>query len=140
MNGTKRLVLVDTSYLLRLLVRLPEREGARGEAAQRLAIEDLCTTVSQLRECWAVLTRRVASNGYGLTVEVAREDLEDLAHIVRLTLDPPEAFAVWLDLCERTGTTGLHCHDAYLAACALALGAPILTRDRDFSRYAVSAA
>lgn len=80
------------------------------------------------------------SNGGGIEPDVARAKLQRLTRTFPLVTDPSGAYPLWLDLCARTEVRGILCHDAYLAACALAIDVPVYALDRDFARFGVRAA
>ena len=135
-----RIVLWDASALLRLLwpaARTSEVQAARDR--QLSAGDDLRVVIHTLRECYATLTRSIEANGYEIPPNEASEAIQALlaANAIALVPDPPDAYALWLNLCERTATKGILCHDAYLAACALALDVPVYALDRDFARFGV---
>lgn len=101
--------------------------------------DDLAVLIHTLRECYAVLTRSASSNGYDVEPAHARSRIYALTAASRMRLldDPPHAYDLWLELCERENVKGVLCHDAYFAACALTLDVRVYALDRDFTRFGV---
>ena len=132
--------LWDASALLRLLhngKRTSEVEAVQASVYERG--EGIGILVHTLRECFAGLTKPETSNGYELPIPIAQQRMANLLALpgVARVPDPSGAYPLWLELCARTEVKGLLCHDAYLAACALAYGVPIYALDRDFARFGV---
>lgn len=92
--------LVDTNILLRLAQRNhPMRPDARRALVTlRKQGEELCITPQNIIEFWAVATRRLASNGLGLTVDEAERETKKLKRIFKLRPDSPAIFAEWENL------------------------------------------
>lgn len=111
----------------------------------------VCATVAELlhaghrliytpqtgRETWSVLTRPGSSNGFGLSPEVAKLPMRDIATVFTFIDDKPGMYEIWTQLVEDFRVSGKQVHDANHVAAMLAHGIEeLLTLDeRDFRRY-----
>ena len=132
-------VLVDTNVVLRRLQRThPQHRKAR-EAITRFSKEGnrVCVTSQNLVELWAVCTRPVESNGFGLTPAQADRVLARVESSVFRLPDSDEIYAEWRRLVVTHAVSGKKAHDARLvAAMTVHRIAHILTFNTDdFSRY-----
>jgi predicted nucleic acid-binding protein len=132
-------VLVDTNVVLRRLQRThPQHRKAR-EAIARFSKEDdrICVTSQNLVELWAVLTRPVENNGFGLTPAQADRVLARVESSVFRLPDSDDVYAEWRRLVVTHGVSGKKTHDARLvAAMTVNRIVHILTFNTDdFSRY-----
>jgi predicted nucleic acid-binding protein len=133
-------VLVDTNVVLRRLQRThPQHRKAR-EAIIRFSKEGnrICVTSQNLVELWAVCTRPVESNGFGLTPAQAERVLTRVESSIFRLPDSDEIYAEWRRLVVTHAVSGKKAHDAHLvAAMTVHRIAHILTFNTDdFTRYA----
>lgn len=97
----------------------------------------MCILPQCLIELWNVCTRPLASNGFGFTVEVTRDRIDEVESTFHLLPDPPEVYWEWRRLVEAHRVMGKQVHDARLVAAMRMLGIRhILTYNvQDFVRY-----
>lgn len=132
--------LVDSNVLL----RLAEPSHPMCSPAQEALIylrnlsEDLCILPQNLMEFWVVVTRPRASNGLGMEVDTATQELLKLKRLFILLPDTAEIFSVWEKLVTQHRVMGKPAHDARLVAAMKVHGvAQLLTFNTDdFKRYA----
>jgi len=132
-------VLVDTNVLLRLLQ--PHHPHASSMAQNALDVlrgrsEPLTITFQNLVEFWVVITRPLADNGLGFTIEKAVEEVGALKRFFVLLPELPLQ-GEWERLVAIYRVSGKNAHDARLAA-AMAVHSvnSILTfNTEDFARY-----
>jgi len=98
---------------------------------------ELCVCSQNLVESWAVATRPLAANGFGMEPRDVRPLLETAAAGFSLAPDPAGTLRTWLDLCTQHEVRGRQCFDARLVAVMLASGMTHLVtlNPIDFTRY-----
>jgi predicted nucleic acid-binding protein len=110
--------LVDTNVLLRIAQKTsPQHTGAlRAAATLRRRGEELCVVPQNLIEYWAVATRPVDKNGFGLTVTQASQEHRKIRRFFTLYPDTPAIFSEWENLVTTYHVAGKNAHDARLIA------------------------
>jgi predicted nucleic acid-binding protein len=131
--------LVDTNVLLRATRRTDPQYQLVETALARLALDgtNLYYTLQNIAELWNVMTRPVARNGFGLTVNDAEREVTVVEAGMTLLPENDAVYREWRRIVVRYGITGVQVHDARLAASMYAHGVGhILTLNiPDFSRY-----
>ena len=132
-------VLADTNLILRRLHRAhPQYRLARGAITHFSKNGNcVCVTSQNLIELWAVATRPVENNGYGLTPDQADRVIARVeASLFRLP-DSDDVYGEWRRLVVQHRVSGKKTHDARIVAAMNVCGVThILTFNRpDFSRY-----
>jgi predicted nucleic acid-binding protein len=132
-------ISLDTNILLRGALRADPQHPRVSEALARLAAAgwELCIGLQNVVEFWVVATRPTDVNGFGLSPERGRAEVDLLLSTYALMRDPPDLLERWLDLCTRYAVSGRPAHDARLVALMLAHGVTrLLTLNpADFARY-----
>lgn len=132
-------ILLDTSLVLRLASPRNAAALAVTNALDRLGSNEWsCVIVPQVvYECWVVLTRPHAQNGFGFAADQASEEVEKLVGLFPLLKDERGIYAQWLQLVLTYKVHGKNGHDARLVAAMLRHGVThILTLNpKDFQRY-----
>jgi Predicted nucleic acid-binding protein, contains PIN domain len=133
-------ILVDTNILLRRIHRShPQHRLTRAAIARIVDRGDvLCVTTQNLIECWAVCTRPVESNGFGLLPAAANRILSRIEiAAVRLSDDQDAVYPEWRRLVTHHAVSGKKSHDARLVAAMKVSGVThVLTfNSDDFQRY-----
>jgi predicted nucleic acid-binding protein len=116
----------------------PGRLLAQQAVAHLRAAGDELVLVSQnLYEFWAVATRPVNQNGYGLTPTAAAAELAALRGLFTILDDTPAILPEWERLVVTHSVLGKSAHDARLVAAMLVHGVGhLLTfNDGDFRRF-----
>lgn len=130
---------IDTNVLLRIVnigdVTQPVAESAL--IALRQNGESLSIFSQNLVEFWAVATRPLENNGFGLNVTEAESHLGQLKSIFTLLEDSPQIFSEWERIVRQYQVTAKQTHDARLvAAMAVYNVTHLLTfNTTDFKRY-----
>ena len=133
-------ILADTNIILRRLHRAhPQYRQAR-DAITRFSHEGnrICVASQNLIELWAVSTRPIENNGFGLTPTQADKVVTRVEKsIVRLP-DSDDIYREWRRLVVTHGVSGKTSHDARLVAAMIVNRIThILTFNADdFTRYA----
>ena len=131
--------LADTNVVLRSVVRHDPLSPPATNAVKilRQRGDTLGVATQNLVEFWAVATRPVASNGFGMTPANAAAEVDRIAALFPVLGDSPLTYGHWRRLVETCGVSGRQVHDARLAALMLAHGVShILTFNvEDFRRY-----
>lgn len=131
--------LLDTNVLLRSVDRRhpQSRLVRRTIIALRRQQGRLFVTPQNLIEFWVVATRPVDSNGLGMSVEWAAEQLARMKRFFILLADTADTFVWWERLVLQHQVSGKKAHDARLVASMRAHGITnILTFNvEDFARY-----
>lgn len=132
--------LVDTNILLRLSRRSDPQSPAIQTALAELDRQgaELYFSLQNMTELWNVCTRPRDRNGYGLSIEDTRSEVETIARTMTLLPDSEQVYSRWLHLVFAHRVRGVQVHDARLAALMQAYGLKhILTLNQpDFLRYA----
>ncbi|MBI3909497.1 MAG: PIN domain nuclease [Armatimonadetes bacterium] len=132
--------LLDTNVVLRNANMLDPLYPRVNQALRKLAADgwDLCIAPQNVVEFLVVATRPVAVNGFGLTSDEARQEIDVVMNSYTVLPDPPDLLQRWLDLCTRYQARGRQAHDARLVAFMQGHGiAHLLTLNAaDFVRYA----
>jgi len=132
-------VLIDTNILLRSLQAGHPHYALvdRALAVLRADNEPLHVAVQNFIEFWTVATRPVESNGLGMAIEEAAQELAALKDLFRLLPEPPSIFDEWKWLVTSCKISGKNTHDARLAATMRLHGiTKILTfNGADFRRF-----
>jgi Predicted nucleic acid-binding protein, contains PIN domain len=110
-------ILVDSNILLRSAeVASPQREAAK-ESVRVLSKSHQVVIVPQVAyEFWAVMTRSLAANGLGLSIEEADLQLRDFLDVFHLIQDERGIFQQWWEIVRTHKIKGVPSHDARLVA------------------------
>ncbi|HET6386052.1 MAG TPA: type II toxin-antitoxin system VapC family toxin [Armatimonadota bacterium] len=131
--------LADTNILLRWLEPGTPMCAQAQAAVRKLRLrgETIYITPQNLVEFWNGATRPATANGLGLTPAQADAEARQLESLFPLAEDTPAIHRQWRHLVVACGVSGVHVHDARLAAAMLAHGIDhILTFNvRDFARF-----
>lgn len=131
--------LIDTNVLLRSVQKTHAMHEAAKNAVNALLHEgeDLCVIAQNLIEFWAVATRPQSSNGLGLSIEEAQNELHGLKQIFTVLPDTPEIFAEWEALVTQHRVIGKPSHDARIVAAMNihAVNNLLTFNTDDFKRY-----
>lgn len=132
-------ILADTNILLRRLHRAnPQHRQAR-DAINKFSRDGnrLCVASQNLVELWAVCTRPVHANGFGLTPGQTGRVLALIESSVIRLPDSDAIYVEWRRLVAAHGVCGKTTHDARLVAAMVVHGVKhILTFNADdFARY-----
>lgn len=131
------LVLVDTNVLLAATDRSRVHHAA---AVGFLTLDErnLAITPQIVREYLAVATRPVETNGLGLPVSDALDNVGEFLAAMTLLAEDHRRTTRLLDLLAGGGALGKQVHDANVAAVALAHGVGTIVTDnlRHFARFA----
>ncbi len=110
--------LIDTNVLLRLAE--PEQTQCQEALAALQMLHDsdhrLCIVPQNLYEYWVVATRPRETNGMGLPLDQACNDLSDLCEMFVFLRDERTVFSRWQQLVAEVGVIGKRSHDARLVA------------------------
>lgn len=132
-------MLVDSSTIIRALQPHHPLYPVAEAALQNLPQQGrkLHIASQNLVEVWAVITRPVANNGLGMTIEEAADELERLKSLFTVLPETPAIYPVWESLVIQHRVTGKPTHDARLVAAMKVYGLnSILTFNAgDFKRY-----
>lgn len=129
--------LADTNVLLRSVDPLSPQHRAASQAIGHTLSRgnQVYLTAQNLVEFWAVVTRPIAANGLGWTVERAATEVATLRSQFPLLLETPDIFPQWLELVKNHHLAGKRVHDARLAAVMLVHGVThLLTFNDDHFR------
>ncbi len=136
---TTETTLLDTNVLIRALVADdPEHPQVRVALLQCLLNGVPMVICSQnLFELWAVLTRPVDANGYGLSTAEVAQKVHQILESFPLLTEPSSLVRTWVDLCLQYDVKGKQVHDARLVALMKAVGIrQLLTLDKEgFERF-----
>ncbi len=131
--------LVDTNIILRMA---QPGHPMCADALNALNVlqhtgEKFYLTSQNLIEFWRTCTRPISSNGLGMTVTQADEELLRLENLFSILPDTAEIYTEWRRLVVAYSVMGVNVHDARLVAVMLVNGLThILTfNTRDFTRY-----
>jgi predicted nucleic acid-binding protein len=131
--------LVDTNILLRIARRFDPQHNLVDTALVRLAAQGTTFhyTHQNIAELWNVMTRPVTRNGFGLTVAEAEREVRVIEAGMSLLTDSATVYREWRRIVLQYGVSGVHVHDARLAAAMYVHGTGhILTLNvTDFSRF-----
>jgi predicted nucleic acid-binding protein len=131
--------LVDTNILLRMTRRSDPQHSVVDTALARLAGQGtvLHYTHQNVAELWNVLTRPVTRNGFGLTTTDAESEVRAIEAGMSFLPDSAAVYQEWRRIVVQYGVTGVHVHDARLAAAMYVHRVHhILTmNESDFSRF-----
>ncbi|MGV3722874.1 MAG: type II toxin-antitoxin system VapC family toxin [Actinomycetota bacterium] len=134
-------MLLDTNVLLRYRQHSSAAHVLCRTAIERLENQgrELCLCTQNLIEYWAVATRPVAQNGFGLLHADVDRDLADFEQGFEILTEPADVLRWWRALVNNHGVTGRQVHDARLVALMQAHGIRhLLTLNpADFTRYPV---
>lgn len=116
--------LLDTNLLLRLSDRVSADRILAEEGITKLRRngDELCITVQNLIEFWAVVTRPCNVNGFDWTTQQAETEINILLNKFPLLSDSPDVLTHWLALVSQHDIKGRRTHDARLVAVMLAPG------------------
>jgi predicted nucleic acid-binding protein len=131
--------LVDTNVSLRWSDKNHPCHAECVDAVDRIiALGGVPYTCAQvLIEHWAVATRPISVNGFGMESETARSHIAQLRQVFVHLPEPPDIADLWLDIVTENHVMGKQAHDARLVALMLAHGVTnLLTLNpSDFTRY-----
>ena len=131
--------LVDTNILLRIARRSDPLHKTVDKALERLAEQGttLHYTFQNIAELWNVMTRPVASNGFGLSAAEAGKVVDAIGTGMSLLADGDAVYREWRRIVVKYNVSGVRVHDARLAAAMYVNGVShILTLNvADFSRF-----
>lgn len=99
--------------------------------------EDLIICPQNLYEFYAVAGRPLSQNGFGLSPDDARNEMDDIKNAYTFLNDPADLFEHWHFLIEKYKTTGKPSHDTRLVAFMKGQGIPTIytLNAGDFNRY-----
>lgn len=131
--------LIDTNVLLR---SVQKSHPAHADAVKAVEIllrrgDRLCVIAQNMIEFWAVATRPPTSNGLGLSIDDAAQEVRDIKLLFELLPDTRDIFPEWEALVVKHRVAGKQAHDARLVAAMLAHGVShLLTFNAgDFARF-----
>jgi len=131
--------LIDTNILLRIARRSDPQHKVVDGALARLAGQGtaLHFTHQNIAELWNAMTRPIARNGLGLTVGEVERELRAIEVGMSLLADSEAVYREWRRIVVQYGISGVHVHDARLAAAMYVHGVGhILTLNvTDFRRF-----
>lgn len=132
--------LIDTSIITRTIhTGNPTQQTALDALTQiRKRGENLCIIPQNLIEFWAVATRPVLSNGLGLSIEEAENEITKIKFYFILKPENETIFGNWEKLVKNYRVSGKTTHDARIVAAMQAHKIEnLLTFNiADFKRYA----
>ena len=135
-------ILADTNILLRRTQPdHPSHTLAVESVAKLLAADEpVYFTLQNISEFWNVVTRPVAHNGLGFSVELALGELEKIERFLTILPDSPAVYGEWKRLIVQHAVLGSKVHDAKLVATMRVHGIRrILTFNTDdFVRYDIA--
>jgi predicted nucleic acid-binding protein len=110
--------LVDTNILLRISRRSDPEHMLVDAALARLAGQGttLFYAHQNIAELWNAMTRPLARNGLGLTVEDADRFVQAIESGMSLLPDNEAVYREWRRIVVQYGVSGVQVHDARLAA------------------------
>jgi predicted nucleic acid-binding protein len=134
------MILVDTNLLL--------RASQPGDKQHQTAVDAIvkvgelgyepCIVPQVLYEYWVVVTRPLRNNGFGMSADNAKEEIDRFLNRFHYVSDHPDLFNEWFRLVVEYNVQGKVEHDARLVA-AMILGnvTHMLTFNYDdFQRFA----
>lgn len=131
--------LIDTNVLLRFFDISDSRNAEVVAAIDKVTslTEDTYVCAQVLIEYWAVATRPLDVNGFGLDPTEADIRLAQIETLLACLPEPVDVARRWRGLATRYGVRGKQAHDARITAVMLAHGVThILTLNPDdFARY-----
>jgi predicted nucleic acid-binding protein len=131
--------LIDTNILLRSARNSGPEHLLISVALAKLASEgtSLHYTQQNIAELWNVMTRPVARNGFGLTVDEAETEVCVIERVMTRLPDSEASYREWRRIIVDYGVAGSQVHDARLVATMRAHGVRhILSMNvADFKRY-----
>ena len=131
--------LVDTNILLRLSRRSDLRHESASGAISRLAAQgaNLYFTHQNIAELWNVMTRPIARNGFGLTINDAEKEVQAIEIGMSLLPDNENVYAEWRRIVVQYQVSGVQVHDARLAAAMIVhkIDHLLTMNTSDFDRY-----
>jgi predicted nucleic acid-binding protein len=130
---------VDTNVLLRSIDdgHVAQAIAQTGLLALRSRGETLSNFPQNLIEFWAVATRPVITNGLGLSIAKAEEEIIRLKTLFALLPDIPEIFPEWERIVLQYQVSGKQAHDARLVAAMIVhdVGNLLTFNTTDFKRF-----
>jgi|SRR5579859_416913 len=131
--------LVDTNILLRIARRSDPQHKTVDKALERLTEQrtTLHYTFQNVAELWNVMTRPLASNGFGLSPAETDKMVDAIGTGMSLLADGDAVYREWRRVVVKYNVSGVRVHDARLAAAMYVHGVShILTLNvADFSRF-----
>jgi predicted nucleic acid-binding protein len=131
--------LVDSNILLRMTRRQDPQHHIADKAVALLAGQGtiLCYTHQNIAEIWNVMTRPLAKNGLGLTVNEAEREVRAIELKLEFLPDNELVYREWRRILSAYSVSGIQVYDARLVATMAVYGIRhILTFDvSDFSCY-----
>jgi predicted nucleic acid-binding protein len=131
--------LVDTNILLRMTRQADPQHKMVDHALAALLAENtvLYYTHQNIAELWNAMTRPVERNGLGLTIDEAQREVLAIESGMSFLPDGELVYREWRRLIVQHSISGVHVHDARLAASMYVHGiGHILTLNAaDFSRF-----
>lgn len=132
-------MLADSNTILRTMQPAsPQQEMARSAIKALIGQgENLCLAPQNLIEIWVAATRPKSSNGLGMTIEEAAEELARLKSFFKILPEGPALYRVWEALVLKHKVSGKPAYDARLVAVMQVHGErSVLTFNTDdFKRY-----
>ena len=134
------MICVDTNIAARLIQPAHRHYSAAVNALKHLAIdegEEFSISAHSLYELFFVLTKPLASNGFGYTAQQASVELVNVQGMFQLLAEDLGVFHAWSDLVTKYEITNRVCFDAKIVASMLENQVPrLLTfNDQDFTRF-----
>ncbi|MCS6918625.1 MAG: type II toxin-antitoxin system VapC family toxin [Fimbriimonadales bacterium] len=132
-------LLLDTNVVVRALIQDdPEHQLVASAIENCLIVGVQVYICSQnLFEMWAILTRPIEANGYGLLPQDVSVYFQQIVETFPVIVETPALLEIWRDLCLRYSVQGKQVHDARIVAFAKSVGIQhILTLNTsDFERF-----
>ena len=131
--------LVDTNIWLRIIqVEHPNSVSAKNAVEVLLRQDHELHFVPQIiAELWNACTRPAARNGFGLSHQEAKMEVDRLEELLFLCEEVPEIYPIWKMLIERHQVRGVKVHDTRLVAAMLVheLTHLLTFNTKDFQRF-----
>ena len=132
-------ILLDTNILIHQMQPLSPDHGKVNNDIKKFLMngDDLIVCPQVLRECYAVMTRPIASNGLGLSYSDANNNLQQLETTYKLINDQPMIYSTWKNLILRFNVVGRNAHDTNIAAFMIdhSIDAIYTKNVKDFKRF-----
>ncbi|MCL5770111.1 MAG: type II toxin-antitoxin system VapC family toxin [Planctomycetes bacterium] len=135
------MILADTNVLARLIQPAHRHPQAAVGSVSRPAVEEgeeFAVSLHSLYELYFIITKPVASNGFGYAAKRACAEMAALETLFLLLPETSTAYQTWKGLLEKYGPVNRRCFDAKLIANMMENGIRrILTfNDHDFRGFA----
>jgi len=111
-------ILVDTNVLLRSVQPVHPMHAVALQAIRLIlqSGEPTYVAIQNMAEFWNALTRPLAYNGLGFSVDQARKELERMETFFQVLNEDENSYEIWKRLVVEHQVSGAQVHDARLAA------------------------